>query len=114
MRAGLLIRVAASFHRMRSAGMSASSGVRPLADIADRERRDGFSQPVIRREDAMVAMPVLPRRRREIGEPDLVPAELIVRSNACHSPNRSVFYEFPSGINHSRGPFPKLFFEPIN
>jgi len=43
----------------------------PLADIADRECRDGFSQPVIGRKHPVVAMPVLPRRRDQIGEPGL-------------------------------------------
>jgi hypothetical protein len=40
-----------------------------LADVADRECRDGFSQPVIGRKHPVVAMPVLPRRRDEIGQP---------------------------------------------
>jgi len=40
-----------------------------LADIPDRECRDGFPQPVIGRKHPVVAMPVLPRRRDEIGEP---------------------------------------------
>ena len=34
-----------------------------------RECRDCFSQPVIGRKHPVVAMPVLPRRRHEIGEP---------------------------------------------
>ncbi|GDX94543.1 hypothetical protein LBMAG47_02060 [Planctomycetia bacterium] len=34
-----------------------------------RQQRDGFPQPVIRREYSVIAMPVLPRRRHEIGEP---------------------------------------------
>ena len=46
-------------------------GVALLADIPDRQRRDGFSQLVVRREYSVVAMPVLPRRRDEIGEPVL-------------------------------------------
>ena len=41
----------------------------PLADVLDCERCDSFSQPVIRWEHAVVAMPVLPRRRHEIGVP---------------------------------------------
>ena len=61
--------VAAAFRGARSAGMPAGSGLTSLANIADRERRDGFSQPVDRREDAVRAMPVLPRRRHEIGQP---------------------------------------------
>jgi hypothetical protein len=34
-----------------------------------RERRDGFPQPVIRRKDAVIPVPVSPRRRDEVGEP---------------------------------------------
>jgi hypothetical protein len=49
--------------------MPAGRGVAPLANIPDRQRRDGFPQPVIRREYSVIAMPVLPRRRHEIGEP---------------------------------------------
>ena len=41
----------------------------PLADVPDRERRDGPPELVIRRKHPVVAMPVLPRRRDEIGEP---------------------------------------------
>jgi hypothetical protein len=54
---------------MRSAGMPTGHSLGPLADIADRERRDGFSQPVVRSEYSVIAMPMLPRRRDEIGEP---------------------------------------------
>jgi len=39
----------------------------PLADVPDRERRDGFPQPVIRRKHPVVAMPVFSRRWDEIG-----------------------------------------------
>ena len=49
--------------------MPAGRGVAPLADVPDRECRDGPSQLVIRRKHPVVAMPVLPRRRDEIGEP---------------------------------------------
>jgi len=48
--------------------MPAGSGLSLLADVADRERRDGFSQFVVRRKHSVVAVPVLPRRRDEIGE----------------------------------------------
>jgi hypothetical protein len=34
-----------------------------------RQCRDGFSQPMIRGEHAVVTMPMLPRRRDEIGQP---------------------------------------------
>jgi len=45
-----------------------------LADVPDRERRDGGPELVIRRKHPVVAMPVLPRRRDEIGEPVEEPA----------------------------------------
>jgi hypothetical protein len=49
--------------------MPAGRGVAPLADVPNRERRDGPPELVIRRKHPLVAMPVLPRRRAEIGEP---------------------------------------------
>jgi hypothetical protein len=49
--------------------MPAVRGLAWLADVPDCQRRDGFSQLVVRREYSVVAMPVLPRRRHEIGEP---------------------------------------------
>ena len=49
--------------------MPTGRGLLPLADVPDRERSDGFSQPMIRGEHAVVAMPMLPRRRDEIGQP---------------------------------------------
>jgi len=49
--------------------MPAGSGLALLADVADRECRDGFSQLVIRRKHPVIPVPVLPRRRDEIGEP---------------------------------------------
>ena len=61
--------VAAAFRGMRSPGMPVGSGVGPLADIPYRECRDGPSELVIRRKHPVVAMPVLPRRRHEVGEP---------------------------------------------
>jgi hypothetical protein len=68
-RAGLLIRVAAASGAVTIVSVSAGRGLALLADVPDRECRDGFSQPVIRRKHPVVAMPVLPRRRDEIGEP---------------------------------------------
>jgi hypothetical protein len=52
----------------------ARHGLLALADVPDRERRDGGPELVIRRKDAWLvssrqAMPVLARRRYEIGEP---------------------------------------------
>ena len=61
--------VAAFFRGMTVAPMPAGRGLLPLADVADRQRRDGPSQLVIRRKHPVVAMPVLPRRGHEIGEP---------------------------------------------
>jgi len=49
--------------------MPSSRGITQLADVADRERGDGFPQLVVRRKHSVVAMAVLPRRRDEIGEP---------------------------------------------
>jgi hypothetical protein len=48
--------------------MPAGTGVALLADVPDRERRDAFPQPVIRRKHPVVPMPVLPRRWDEIGQ----------------------------------------------
>jgi hypothetical protein len=48
--------------------MPASRGITPLAGIPDGQRRDGPPQLVIRGKDPVVAMPVLPRRRHEIGQ----------------------------------------------
>jgi hypothetical protein len=47
----------------------ARHGLLALADVPDRERRDGGPEPVIRRKDAVIPVPVLPRRRNEIREP---------------------------------------------
>ena len=46
-----------------------SRGIAPLADIPDREGGDGGPELVIRGEHPVIAMPVLPRRRHEIGQP---------------------------------------------
>jgi hypothetical protein len=47
----------------------ARHGLLALADVPDRERRDGGPERVIRRKDAVIPVPVLPRRRNEIREP---------------------------------------------
>jgi len=65
-RAGLLIRVAAAFRGVTVATMPAGRGLAPLADVADRQRRDGFPEPVIQREHSVIPMPILPRRRHEV------------------------------------------------
>ena len=44
-------------------------GFLPLADVANGERRDGGPERVIRRQDAVIPVPVLARRRHEVGEP---------------------------------------------
>jgi hypothetical protein len=64
-----LIRVAAAFRGVTAAPMPAGSGVAPLADVPDREPGHGPPELVIRRKHTVIAMPALPRRRDEIGEP---------------------------------------------
>jgi hypothetical protein len=49
--------------------MPARRGLLPLADVADRERRDGGPERVIRRKHPVIPVPVLARRWHEIGEP---------------------------------------------
>ena len=61
--------VAAAFRGMSAVRVLSGRGIPPLADVADGERRDGRPQRVIRREDAVIAVPVPPRLRNEIGEP---------------------------------------------
>ena len=53
---------------MRTARMPAGRGVASLADIPDGQGRDGGPELVIRGEHSVIAMPVLPRRRDEIGK----------------------------------------------
>jgi hypothetical protein len=48
--------------------MPISRGIAPLADIPDREGRDGGPELVIRGEHPVIAMPVLPRRGHEVSE----------------------------------------------
>ncbi len=62
-RARLLIWVAAAFR-----GMPAGDGVILLPDIPDRQCRDGPPQRLFRGKQPVVAMPVLPRRRHEVGK----------------------------------------------
>jgi hypothetical protein len=49
--------------------MPAGGGLAPLTDVAYCQRRDGPPQLVVRCKHPVIAMPVLPRRRDEIGEP---------------------------------------------
>ena len=46
--------------------MPTGHSLAPLADVPDRQRRDGGPELVIRRKHPVVAMPVLPRRRDEV------------------------------------------------
>jgi len=68
MRAGLLIRirVTAASRGVTVVSIPAGRGLALRANVANRQRRDGFSQPVVRREYSVIAMPVLPRRRHEV------------------------------------------------
>ena len=68
-RAWLWLSVAAAFCGMRTARMPAGRGLAPFADIPDRQRGDGGPELVIWRKHPVIAMPMLPRRRDEIGEP---------------------------------------------
>jgi hypothetical protein len=83
MRAGLLIRGAAASGAVTVAPMPAGRGLAPLADIPDRQRRDGFSQLVVRREYSVIPMPVLPRRRDEIGQLGRISGEMCRDWWAC-------------------------------
>ena len=44
-------------------------GIPPLADVPDRQRRDGFAQLVVRRKHSVIPVPMLPQRRDQIREP---------------------------------------------
>jgi hypothetical protein len=76
-RAGLLIRVirvaAASrgmlARRMSTDRIPASRGIASLADIPEGECRHGPPELVIRCKHSVIPVPVLARRRHEIGEP---------------------------------------------
>ena len=71
MRAGLLmrLRVTAAPRGATVVSIPTVHSLPLLADVTDCQRRDGPPQLVIRRKHPVVAMPVLPRRRHEIGEP---------------------------------------------
>ena len=68
-RAGLSMRVTTASCGATVVRMSAGRGVLPLADIPDCQRRDGPPELVVGCKHPVVAMPVLPRRGHEIGEP---------------------------------------------
>ena len=61
--------VAAAFRGVTVGHMPTGRGLALLADVPDRQRRDGPPQLVVRREYSVIAMPVLPWRRHEVGEP---------------------------------------------
>ena len=64
MRAGLVIRIriAAACRGVTVARMSTSRGITPLADIRDGKSRGGRPELVIRGENPVIPVPVLPRR----------------------------------------------------
>jgi hypothetical protein len=68
-RAGPFTRVAPASCGVPVDHIPAGRGLAPLPDVAFRQRRDGFSQPVIRCEHTVVAVPMLPQWRHEIGKP---------------------------------------------
>ena len=71
MRAGLLIgiRVTEASRGATVVPMPTVHGLPLLANVADSECRDGGPELVIRCKHPVIPMPVLPRRRDEIGEP---------------------------------------------
>jgi len=95
--AGLFMSVAAAFRGMSAFRVPAGRGIPLLADVADRQRRDSFPEPVIRCKHPVVAMPMLARQRDEIGEPV---QELERRK--FHDPAGSR----PRGLSLSAGPDP--------
>ena len=64
MRAGFLRRVTAAFRGVTAAAMPAGSGLAALADVPDRERRDGFSQLVVRCKTAPCRIEPVPVRQK--------------------------------------------------
>jgi hypothetical protein len=67
-RAGFCMSVAAA-RGMRIVRMPTGTGIARLADVPDRQSRDGPSQLVIRRKHPVVSMPVPPRLRDQICKP---------------------------------------------
>ena len=57
-----------SVRRMSADRMPISRGIAPLADIPDREGGDGGPELVIRGENPVIPVPMLPRWRHEIGQ----------------------------------------------
>jgi hypothetical protein len=65
----LLIRVTAASRGVVVARMRARRGIAPLDNIPDDQCRHGPLELVIRCKHPVIPVPVLPRRRHEIGEP---------------------------------------------
>ena len=55
--------VAAAFRGMSAVRVPACRGISPLAAIPDRQSGDGRPQRVVRREDSVIPVPILARRR---------------------------------------------------
>jgi hypothetical protein len=72
--------------------MLTGTGLAPLADVPDGQRRDGPPELVIRGEHPVIAMPVLPRRRHEIGQ----------ASGRCLSADRAGVYSRSEGGGSGR------------
>jgi len=56
---------------MTVAPMPAGHRLSAFSDVPDRQRRDGPPELVIRCKHPVIPVPVLARRRHEIGEPDI-------------------------------------------
>jgi len=63
------MRVAAASRVATFVPMPAGTGIVRFGNVPDGQCRDGPPQPVVRRKHPVIPMPVLPRRRDEIGEP---------------------------------------------
>ena len=63
------MRVAAAFRGVAVAPMPAGHRLLALSDVPDRQRRDGPPELVVGCKHPVIPVPVLARRRHEIGEP---------------------------------------------
>jgi hypothetical protein len=63
------MRVAAAFRGVTVAPMPAAHRLLALSDVPDRQRRDGPPELVVGCKHPVIPVPVLARRRYEIGEP---------------------------------------------
>jgi hypothetical protein len=92
-----MMRVAAASRGVTAAPMPTGYGLALLADIPDRQRRDGGPELVIRGEHPVVAMPVLPRWRPGTSMKILVRAATALWRSARKQRNR-----FGTEITHCR------------